>query len=65
MQQLYLSLLEGNTPRSTKPLLTTSDPALIEAFVEAVRQRVAEGLADGEARRVLRLLDEEREGEGQ
>lgn len=57
--EIYLSLMTGRSPEETRPILITRDPALLRAFVDAVRQRVENGLAGDEARRVLELLDEE------
>lgn len=61
MPEIYLSLMTGRSPEDTRPILITRDPALLRAFAAAVRQRVENGLADGEAHRVLELLED---GEG-
>lgn len=61
---IYLSVLEGETPESTRPIITTRDPQLIKAFGEAVRRRLQEGAAAGSgARRILRVLEDVEGGE--
>lgn len=65
MPEIYLSLMTGRSPEDTRPILITRDPALLRAFADAVRQRVEEGLDDGEARRVLELLDVDEDDGGE
>lgn len=56
---LYVSILEGDRPEDTRPIITSNDPELVRAFTEALQRRVEAGLANGDARRALELLDSE------
>lgn len=61
---MYLALMEGADPTTTRPVLITRDPELLEAFAEALESRVREGRANGSAHRALELVREESEGDG-
>lgn len=54
---LFVSVLEGDTPDETRPIFVSRDPAIIRAVAEAVAQRLTE------RQPVIRLAgdDEERE----
>lgn len=61
---MYLALMEGEDPANTRPVLMTRDEVLLEAFADALEERIREG-ASGESagRRALELIHGE-EGEG-
>ena len=37
---IYVSVLEGNTPDETRPILMTCDPVILSALADAVSRRL-------------------------
>ena len=60
-EPIYLSLVAGRDPATSRTILVTRDPGLLNAFIEALRRQVQDGLEGEEARRVLRFLHPEPE----
>lgn len=62
---VYVSIMEGNSPESIRPILTTRDPAILRAVSRAIERRIREGLDAGDPsmRRALNLVRSEARGE--
>lgn len=63
---MFVSILEGDDPRTAKPVLMTRDPAVLRSLGDALAERLEEGAAgnEREAADVLELVSDEAEEEG-
>lgn len=62
---VYVSIMEGDSPESIRPILTTRDPEILRAVSRAIERRIEEGLDPGASsmRRALDLVRSEAQGE--
>ena len=51
---MFVSILDGDDPRTAKPVLMTRDPAVLRAGGDALRERLEEGATGNERERDLR-----------
>lgn len=61
---MYLALMEGDDPANTKPVLMTRDRVLLEAFADALEERIRQGTNGGAERRALELIHGEEDDRG-
>ena len=54
---LYVSILEGDTPESTRSIFTTRDPDVLRAVADAVARKIEGGIpSERSPRRILDLV---------
>lgn len=44
---VYVSIMEGDSPESIRPILTTRDPKILRAVSRAIERRIQGGLDPG------------------
>lgn len=53
---MFVSILEGDDPRTARPVLTTRDPAVLRSLADALAERLQDGAAANE-REVAAVLE--------
>lgn len=58
---VYVAIMEGSSPESIQPILTTRDPEILRAVSRAIERRIREDLEDdvGSMRQALELVQGE------